>query len=135
MPVAREQLNGTERHFAGREGRISTRLTMVRAGIRKTIDTASATSSEAIIQLVSAGRGFPGVPENSGLTLPGMMELTRTVSWGGSSISAPVKPVRPNVDALYPAPPLKALRPAKLEILTMNPPPRVAKRASASCAQ
>ena len=50
---------------------------MVRAGIRSTRDTDSATSSAAIIQLVSSGRGFPGVPENSVSTLPGMMEQTR----------------------------------------------------------
>jgi hypothetical protein len=72
---------GADRYFAGRDGRISTLLTMVRAGIRKTMDTASATSSGAIIQLVLAARGFPGVPENSVSTLPGMMELTRTLSW------------------------------------------------------
>src|ERR1035441_5137907 len=68
-------------HLAGRDGRISTRLTMVRAGIRNTMDTASATSSGAIIQLVSVDLGFPGVPEKSVSTLPGMMELTRTLSW------------------------------------------------------
>src|ERR1017187_1313730 len=72
---------GTNDHFAGRDGRISTRLTMVRDGMRNTMDTASATSSGAIIQLVSADLGFPGVPENSVSTLPGMMELTRTLSW------------------------------------------------------
>ena len=54
---------------------------IVRAGIRNTMDTVSATSSGAIIQLVSAARGFPGVPEKSVSTLPGMMEQTRTLSW------------------------------------------------------
>src|ERR1019366_6158961 len=49
---------GADDHLAGRDGRSSTRLTMVRAGIRNTMDTASATSSGAIIQLVSAGPGF-----------------------------------------------------------------------------
>jgi hypothetical protein len=71
---------GVDRHFAGRDGRISIRLTIVRAGMRKTMDTVSATSSGAIIQLVSAARGFPGVPEKPVSTLPGMMEQTRMLS-------------------------------------------------------
>ena len=73
--------SGDYYHLAGRDGRISTRLTMVRTGIRNTMDTASAMSSGAIIQEVPPARGFSGVPENSVSTLPGMMELTRTLSW------------------------------------------------------
>jgi len=45
---------------------------MVRAGMPSTSATASATSSGAIIQLVSPAR-LAGSPENSVSTLPGMM--------------------------------------------------------------
>jgi hypothetical protein len=66
-------------YFLGCAGRISIRLTMVRAGMRNTIATASATSSGAIIQLVSPLRS-EGPPENPVSTLPGMMVATRTFS-------------------------------------------------------
>jgi hypothetical protein len=48
------------------------RLTMVRDGIESTIATASATSSGAIIQLLSPAR-LGDAPENSVATLPGIM--------------------------------------------------------------
>ena len=67
-------------YFLGREGRISRLLIMVRAGMRNTRATASATSSGAIIQLVSPERS-DGPPENFVSTLPGMMVLTRMLSW------------------------------------------------------
>ena len=42
-------------YFGGMEGRISTRLTVVRSGIRSTEITTSATSSGAIFQLAATG--------------------------------------------------------------------------------
>ena len=78
---------------------------------------------------------IPGFYEQLTTTLPGMIELTRTLSYRWSSINASVNPFNPNFDALYPAPPKNAFLPARLEMLTMKPPARALKRASASCAQ
>src|SRR4051794_11381105 len=68
-------------YFLGCEGRISTRLTIVRAGIFSTIATASATSSAPTFHELSADFGLSASPENSVFTLPGIIELTRTFSY------------------------------------------------------
>ena len=99
--------------FGGFEGLTSTRLTSVRPGRRNSEMTMSEISSGAIFQ--SAPLVDPPV-ENSVDTLPGMMLVTRTLSWRWSSINASLNPFNPNFDALYADPPGSGFLAARLLI-------------------
>jgi hypothetical protein len=62
--------NRARHREGGLDGRISTRLTVVRRGIFNKVETTSAISSGAIFQFADV---FPPGPPNSVSTLPGMM--------------------------------------------------------------
>src|SRR5262249_40863437 len=95
-------------------GRISTRLYSARAGERSRSRTTAATSSGC-----NAQPCFAEPRPNSVFTLPGIRYDTRMPSYRTSIINARVKPLSPNLLALYAAPFTNGFFPASEEMLKM----------------